>query len=167
MTDATRQRATASIDRIRRDALDRLSRRPMSRSRLADALTRRWKNEPGVRDVIARLERAGLLDDRAFAAEAIRQELARAPAGAELLVQRLLGLGVDEELARDQAARTLEGSDPRADARTLAESRLRSIPARLPRPDRARRLGAVLARRGFDMDTIEEVVRALLGDPEG
>jgi len=151
-------------ERIRRDALARLAKRPMSRTRLSAGLVKRWSDSGAVESVVAGLTRAGLLDDRAFADEAIRQALAKEPAAEAMLVHRLLALGVDESLARDRAAAALAGRDPLADARDLARATYASYPASTPHTTRLRRTAGLLARRGFDEDAIESALAKLLGE---
>ncbi|RMH26002.1 MAG: recombinase RecA [Planctomycetota bacterium] len=147
--------------RVRRDALARLARRPMSRARLAAALIARWGDERAVSEVLDSLARAGLIDDRAFADEAIRQALAEAPAAEAYLVARLVGLGVDEALARQRAAAALANHDEDADARALARECLARAPESLPIEARLRRVAGRLARRGYDEETVRSALDGL------
>ncbi len=141
-------------ERVRRDALDRLARRPLSRSRLADALLKRWKDADAVSRTIDALAGAGLIDDRAFADEAVRQIRARGPLAGRAIVQRLVKLGVPRALAEERVAVAASDDDPAEDARALAAQRLSRMSVSLPTETKRRRIAGLLARRGYDAETI-------------
>lgn len=151
-----------SLDAIRRDALRRLGRRPMSRAKLLEALTRRWKDADAAESVVSQLEAAGLIDDRAFAQEVIRQEFCKGPAAAPALSRRLMTLGVDESLAIAEAEHAVAGANLEDDALRYGASLIASMPADAPDEAKARRLARSLARRGFDDDVIQSVIERLL-----
>lgn len=165
MTQTTHTQAArlSPLDRIRRDALTRLGRRPMSAHKLEQALCRRWKDTDAVEQVIADLRSSGLINDQTFAREAIRQELAKAPIAAPALVRRLVSLGVDEPLAQDETRNALADQDPNAGAARLVAHRLSRMSMDLPKATKARRLAGALARRGFDATTIQEAIESALG----
>lgn len=148
-------------DAIKRDALRRLGRRAMSRAKLREALVRRWKDEDAVGAVVAELEQAGMLNDRAFAQEAIRQELRKSPAAPRALTHRLLTLGVESDIARDEVERAFADRDLRADAIEFAQKRLRRMGRSLSDDAKARRLAGAMARRGFDSDHIRAALDAM------
>lgn len=147
---------------IKKDALRRLGRRAMSCAKLRDALVKRWSEPDTVNEVVAELERAGLLNDRAFAQEAIRQELRKSPAANRALVRRLKLLGVEESIAREEVELATADRNVRAEAHDFAERRLRAMSPKLTDEAKARRLSAALARRGFDYDMIRELTSSLL-----
>ncbi len=155
---------TTTRNSIKRDALRRLGRRAMSCGKLRDALVKRWSDVDEVNEVIAELERAGLLNDRKFAQEAIRQELAKSPAANRALVRRLKLLGVDETIAREEVELATEDRDLRGDARAFAERRLRAMSPKLTDEAKVRRLSAALARRGFDYELIRDITSGLLNE---
>lgn len=131
----------------------------MSRAKLTDALMRRWNDAEAVQHVIQQLAKARILDDAAFAQEAIRQELAKSPAAPPALVRRLATLGVDESIARREVDRALTDRDEKDDIRALARKRLNAMSPNLSPEAKARRLAGALARRGFDAELVHDVVR--------
>jgi regulatory protein len=115
---------------------------------LERGLARQGVRRPERTEAIATLARAGLVDDARVAAtraaalaergrgdDAIRWELGRLGVGAELVERALAGLPPERERAAALVAGAASG----------------------------RRAASLLARRGFDADTIE----ALCGDPAG
>ncbi len=153
-------------ERIRRDALARLARRPLSRSRLADALLKRWKDADAVARTIGALAGAGLIDDRAFADEAVRQIRARGPLAPRALVLRLVKLGVPRALAEERIAAATADDDPADGARALAEQRLSRMPETLPTETKRRRIAGLLARRGYDAEAIAGALERLGRDDD-
>lgn len=159
---ATRVAAAAAHDKAMNDAMRRLNRRALSRRQLDDKLKQR-EHPPEVREqVLDRLEELSLLDDAAFGRALIREINNRRPAGPRLLAQKLRQKGLDSTLIdkllaehRDQADR-----DPTEDAVRLAEKKLASL-ARFDAPTLKRRVYGLLARRGFEPDVIDQVMRQL------
>ena len=70
-------------------AMRALARRPFSRRELATKLAQKGHARDAVDEALARADRAGLLDDEAYAREAARAELARKPAGRRLIESKL------------------------------------------------------------------------------
>ena len=116
--------------------------------------------------VVARLTELGILSDRAFALAGVETGLRRGlsrPYLRHVLERR----GVEEE---DAAWALEEAGNQEPDgvrALRLAEGWARTHPAMVAEPGgRAfRRLGAMLARKGYDEELVGEVCRAVLGDP--
>jgi len=148
--------------KARTDALRLLSTRARSRAELEQGLRRKGHEPEVARRVGQRLERAGLIDDEAYALEAARAEVGRTPAGARRIEQKLRSRGVAGEVARRAAADALEGRDVLEDAVALAGSRIGRM-AGLDRRTLERRLFGVLARRGFDPETGRQAVRRVAG----
>jgi len=149
-------------DCVRRDALRRLERRAMSRRRLADKLRQKGYADDTIAAVLDRLEQVGLLNDLDFGRALIREITRVKPAGPRLLRDRLFKAG----LAESTIAQLLAEVEPSNEAGTieqavtLARRRLATMSG-LDAPTRRRRLWGVLARRGFDPDTIEQVMRQI------
>lgn len=112
--------------------------------------------------VLADLERAGLLDDRAYAAGFAERSLASRPESESRLIQRLRARGVPPELARQAAREAHAGEAPLDMARRALDRAWRRY-AGLP-PDLARqRAGSFLMRRGFPPDVARAAVLERLG----
>jgi len=89
-------------------------------------------------------------------------ELARKPTGRRLLVHKLYRKRLPREVIGRVVEQAVSQTDPVADARSLAQQKLRG--ATLSRCDpqtRRRRLSGMLARRGFDYETIELALAGL------
>jgi regulatory protein len=138
-------------------ALNFLSYRPRSERETRDRLSRGGYSPHIIDLVLERLKELRLVDDESFAQYWIEQRQTHRPRGPRLLRQELNGKGV----SREAAAIAVEAADPGADAAYAAAykkaQQLRSYDAR----EFQQRLGAFLARRGFDWDVIAPVVKRL------
>ena len=147
----------AETDPIREHALCLLDRRGYSRGELAERLVSAGNDRDLADLVIERLTACGLLDDEAYALAVAAAVVKKKPASATLIEQKLLARRVPPEIARRIATGILAGTDP-VEAATrmvrgiLAGGRVRSAEAT------RRRVGAALARRGFDTDIISTVL---------
>ncbi len=133
-------------------ALDYLAYRPRSRAEMIAYLRRRGGTDDQIQEVTARLERAGLLDDLAFAQFWIENRERFRPRGTRALRYELQSKGVSNEVI-EQA---LEGVDTWAGAYRSASKKAPHL-AHLERPAFIRKLIDYLARRGFDYDLAQEV----------
>ncbi len=162
---AFRVEASRTLMKIRKAALARLARRSYSRGDLAERLLKRDFPRELVDRVLDQLAEDGWLDDEQFARQLAESILRQKPAGRRLLVQKLVEKRVDRELAERAARAVLSETDPVEDAIALAERRLRTMSG-LPRMTRIRRLSGLLARRGFDPDTVRSAIRGLRLDDD-
>jgi regulatory protein len=136
--------------------------RARSKGELADRLRQKRVKPEIAQKLIADLERAGTLNDAAFA-RAYAKAAARKPSGARLIESKLRAKHVDGDLAKRAAKTALEGRDLLADATLLAQKRARALPPKLDAAARSRRLLGLLARRGFDGEICRQAVRRALG----
>ncbi len=158
----SRLEALAETERALSAALRLLAVRPRSSAEICQRLRRKGFGPVAVARVLERLRAAGTLDDTAFSRYLIENRQTFRPRGARALRAELRHKGVDRETI--EAAMVAYGGDADAErARALAVAR-----AALPRytrvPDRAtfdRRLGGLLQRRGFDLDTIRPILAIL------
>lgn len=142
----------------REAALRLLAVRPRSAAELVRRLRMKGYGEDVTEGVIDRLRETGMIDDAAFAGMLTRDRVRLRPQGSRRLANELRQKGVDEATARAAIRETLEGEE--TDERELAR---RAAAKWKPRAgeelDRARRrLHGFLARRGFDGETIREVL---------
>ena len=133
-------------------ALRLLAHRPRAERELAERLRRRGFPAATVEAEVARLRRAGLLDDERFARAWVES---RAGRGRLLLRRELLARGVPAALAGEAVAAV----DDRETALALARRRAPRLAGLEFRQFRAR-LGGFLARRGIAHEEIDEAVRA-------
>lgn len=137
-------------------ALNLLSYRPRAEGELRDRLRRRAFPAEAIDAAVERLQRAGLLDDAAFARAWIESRSSSAGRGRRALAGELRSKGVAGAAAEqalsdfDDDARAVEAARPRA-------GKL----AALPYTDFRKRLGGFLVRRGFGYGAAEAAVRAV------
>lgn len=133
-----------------------------TRAQLVGKLLERGYEPQVVKAVVARLVEVGLVDDFEYAAAFLRQRLAGRSASWRRLEQELRRRGVPADAVERARARVIEeeglgGDEAEAARRVLAQvgRRYRGLDPAV----RRRRLMALLARRGFDYDTIAEALK--------
>lgn len=134
-------------------ALRLISRRPRSERELRQAWDRRGVASQAQSAALDRLRRAGQVDDAAFAAAWVENREAFRPTSRRALRSELRLKGVDEQAI----GAAVHGLDEEQAAYRAAQ-RMAPRAAGLPEQDFRRRLGASLARRGFDWETIRAAV---------
>jgi len=145
-----------------------LGARAYATRELRQRLVRRGFPEPDVDAAIARLTAAGLLDDAAYARHLTRSRIVGGRAAPRRVRLELARRGVDRATA-DAAVDAVvedEAVDPAAALEALARRRAVTL-ARLDPATRRRRLYAYLARRGYDADDIQAVLRRIDADAAG
>ena len=155
--------AAAEEEGAVRSALRSLELRAHGAVELARKLERKGHGKDSVSAALTRLDRLGLLDDRAFAQAYIAARSARGR-GPERLRRDLAMLGVEPEIARQVLAESQAGvDDPLAQPLALARKRVAQLKG-LPKEARRRRLAAYLARRGFQGSDVRGVVESVLSE---
>jgi regulatory protein len=159
---AERVGQAAVSDKALQQALNRLNRRAMSRHDL-DFKLKKLGYEQAVREqVLDKLTEMQFLDDEAYGRALIDATMRRKPAGPQLLRQKLFQKGIDRSLIERLVGEATDAQDLAPGAVELARKRLRTL-QRFDLQTRKRRLYGLLARRGFNPDTISSVM-AELGD---
>lgn len=138
-----------------------LTARPRSRAELADALRRRGVPEEVGEPVLDRLSEVGLIDDAAFAESAVHSAHRHRGLGRRALRTELRRRGVPSEIA-DHAVAAVRREDEEQRARELVRRKLGTSTVRDPSA-LARKLGAMLARKGYPEGLAWRVVRDELG----
>ena len=137
--------------------LRQLTLGPRSRAELARTLHRRGCADDVAQTVLDRMTEVGLVDDAAYA-EMLVQSYRRTKGLSDAALRReLREKGVHDQLA----AEAIGGGDPsteRARAEELVARKLRTM-AGLDPQVQARRLAAMLTRKGYPSDTVYAVVR--------
>jgi regulatory protein len=143
-------------------SLDYLSRRPRSRQEIERYLKGKEVPEPTIERVLARLTKAQLLDDLAFAHYWIENRDSFRPRGVRALRYELRQKGLDETII-NEALNSSELDEIDSAYRVGAKQlyRLQSIE---DRREFQQRLATYLARRGFNWETIREVSEQLWND---
>ena len=137
-------------------ALHYLSYRPRSESEMRRYLSRRGCDEGLIGSILARLGRARLIDDEAFARYWIDNRHRFRPRGAWALRSELRQKGV----ANDVLTRALEDVDEDTEALNAATRAVRRF-AHLDEATFRRRLLGFLRRRGFGYQTSRQVIDQL------
>lgn len=135
--------------------------RPRSRQELLDAVLGKGVDEQTARDVLDRFERAGLVDDAAFAQEWVRARTARSGLSRAAVLAELRRKGVDGDSAGDAVAQIDDDAEYQR-ARELVRRKLRASGGSAASVDEAklmRRLLGVLARKGYSSELAHRVVR--------
>jgi regulatory protein len=144
-------------------ALDMLEARSRAVTELRRLLVRKGEPEADVDAAIERLRANGLLDDDNFARQLTRSKALGAGLSRRRIQQELSKRGV----ARDTSAEAIdhvfdeEGVDEDASIERVARKKLRTL-TKVDDPTRKRRLYGFLARRGYDNDEIQRVLRDVL-----
>ena len=112
---------------------------------------------------VERLLSSGLLDDARFATEFARQRLVVGGASVRRVEQQLAARGISRDVARAAAAQVAsdEGVDTLVSMERLAHKKLRSY-GDLEAAVKRRRLFGFLARKGYELDDIKQLVSRIL-----
>ena len=155
--DIERLQAADDVERAHEKALHFLSNRPRSEWEVRQNLQKAGYEAAAIERVLERLRGVGLVDDVAFARYWLDNRAQFRPKGALALRQELRRKGVAREVIDAVLTESEHADDAAALHAALAQAdRYR----RLPRPEFAQKLGAYLARRGFDYETVREAVNA-------
>ena len=129
-------------------ALYLLSLRDYARAQLQRKLEREAGSELA-RETVERLERAGLLNDGAYARRLARDMVERRQFSRRRTLQELTARGLDRETA-EEAVEELEPDDAEQALELLRKKRYNE----LSDPDTRRRAASALARAGFGWDAV-------------
>ncbi|MEO7195278.1 MAG: regulatory protein RecX [Pseudonocardiaceae bacterium] len=138
-----------------------LTARQRSRAELADVLRGRGIPEEVSEPVLDRLTEVGLVDDAVFAESAVHSAHLHRGLGRRALSTELRRRGVPDEIVREAVA-TVQPEDEELRARELVRRKLRTSTVR-EASTLARKLGGMLARKGYPEALARRVVRDELG----
>jgi len=158
---ASLQRAD-EVEAAAQRAMRLVAIRPRSERELRDALTRARVPEPIQRAALERLRETGAIDDQAFAKVWVENRQAFRPRSSLALKVELRRKGV----AAETISAVLERVDDEAAALQAARTAGRRLHG-LSQEEFRRRLGGLLARRGFDYSIIRPVVERLWRETSG
>jgi regulatory protein len=154
-------RADAEIDKAYNDTIRLLAARPRSSAELRSYLRDKGAAPSTIDSVIERLQAQGYVDDAAFAAFWIKNRQQFKPRGKRALQFELRQKGLDDSIIQD----SLAGLETNQAARQAAQSKIN----RLRGSDKrifTQKLSAHLLRRGFDYDTVREVIAQVIAELE-
>jgi regulatory protein len=155
----------AAILHVQDRALNMLAARGRASKELRRLLVRKGEAPELVDIVVERLQRAGFLDDEAYARAVARAKAVGQGHSRRRVGQELFRRGVDREVADAAIADTFEEEavDEESLVERAARKKARSL-AGLEPAVRDRRLYAFLARRGFDGDAIRRAMKTVTGE---
>ncbi len=155
--DIERLQAADAVEKAREKALRFLSNRPRSEWEVRQNLLKAGYGDEAIDRALERLRGVGLVDDAAFVRYWIDNRAQFKPKGEAALRQELRRKGVDREVIDTVLEESGHAEDRAAIRAAVAKAdRYRQ----LPREEFAQKLGAYLARRGFDYETVREAVQA-------
>jgi regulatory protein len=138
-----------------------LTSRARTRAELAEKLMRRGYADDVADRVLSRLTSAGLIDDADFAVQWVQSRHTYAGKGKRALAAELRAKGVSAENAAAALAH-IDGDSERSRAAELVAKKLRSESLEDGGIKAARRLVAMLARRGYSQSMAYDVVKLAL-----
>ncbi len=154
-------RQADAVERATDRAVRLLARRPYSKAELRRYLAKKDVPNAVVQATLAKLERLGYVDDRAFADYWVENRERFRPRGLRALRYELRQKGIAAEIV--EAA--LQNVDPHASAYRAAQTYTRRLRG-LARRDAQNKLAAFLQRRGFAYAVVREVVEEVLSELE-
>jgi regulatory protein len=152
--------AEAETLRVLDRALAMLAVRAYAVRELRLALIRKKEAEPLVEAAVARLVTLGALNDEVFARQFTRSRISRE--GVRRIQSELARRGVPREAISSaiDEVREEERIDPAEALAAVAARKLKSM-TKLDAPTKRRRLYGFLARRGYEPDEIQRVLKAI------
>jgi regulatory protein len=142
-------------------ALRHLDRRAYGIAELKTALVRKGADEQAVDQALARLAKAGLLDDDAYAAALVEQRHTARHLSRRAVALDLRRRGLADDVV-EAATGDLDDDSDWHGARAVAAAQMRRL-AGLDDTVARRRLTGALARRGYDPGIVGGVVAEVLG----
>jgi regulatory protein len=156
----TLELVSPDIEKAREAALRMLDRSRRTRRELERRLAEQGHEREAIAAALDRLARVGVVDDVEYARAFARSKLAKRGVALRVVRQELKRRGVgdaDLELGLE-AFQGGEGERARAEQALLPLWRRHRA---LDPPERRARCAAALARRGFDYDTVRDVLDAI------
>jgi len=146
-------------------ALKFLSRRPRSEKEIIDNLLKKRASIQDITVIIDLLKKQKFLDDKTFAKWWIEQRMRFRPKGWYVLIQELKQKGIANELLKELEEEIKTGvlgvTSEYEQALVVAQKRMKKLKD-APKGDIYQKIGGLLGRRGFSIDTIKRVIDHIL-----
>lgn len=146
--------------RAKNYALGLLRENIYSKTQMTQQLEREGFREQTIRTIITELINSGHIRDRLFAEKWVQRRLKSNPRGRTVLKQELIDKGVDSETA-EQVLDEVKAEDEKRLALQIAQKQSKKY-KNLSTQVAKRRLHGFLARRGFESETILQVIEKVL-----
>jgi SOS response regulatory protein OraA/RecX len=141
-------------------ALKWLAVRELSEFQIRQRLRTRQVSPGTIEDVVAKLHRAGALDDRRTALACARTEALVKRRGRHRVMRQLESIGIDRDLARRTIQDVFEDVDERELMERALAGRLGKRSRTIRDPAEYRRLFTFLIRQGFDASAVTALLRS-------
>ena len=141
-------------------ALKLLTIRPRSEAELKRRLMEKGYEPLVITPVIEALKRVSLIDDMEFARIWVKNRMATRPRGKTMLMAELKRKGLKNEIINEVLDKFPEEYDEIKIVKEIAEKRLKVFKG-LNEQVKKRRLFGYLARRGFSIDIINEILNSI------
>ncbi|MGH7246458.1 MAG: regulatory protein RecX [Candidatus Levyibacteriota bacterium] len=150
-------------DKIYAKVLRFLTIRPRSEKEVTDYLTKKKINDAESLLILDRLKKQKFLDDKAFAVWYIKSRKTFKPKGERLIRFELKQKGITKEII-DTVLQNFQESLPtdEENAKEILFRKKKKYEG-LSRNERFQKAGSMLARRGYDLDTIKQVIDEVFG----
>lgn len=142
-----------------------LSYRSRSCRELRERLRRKRFSKKIIDRIVKDLEELNFVNDREFSKTFVETRSSTNPCGRRLIEQELRKKGIDEEIIRDICEEAFNRDKEYELASSLALRRL-SRYKNIDERTKWKRLYGHLARRGFPLETVREVLSGILGSNE-
>jgi regulatory protein len=143
-----------------------LTGRFRSRKEVEEKIFRAGFSKEVVRRILDDLEEDNLLDDVRFSRNLAESLIRTKPCGASYVEHKLLGRGVDRDLARNTVRDLFPTEEEELEtALSAARKKLRTLRAG-SLADRRRKLAAHLSRKGFSSFVVRKACDTVLSDPD-
>lgn len=152
----TARQSQDSLEKAKEQVISLIARRPRSVAEVRRYLQGKGYDEPQIEQVITRLQAIDLLNDQTFSEYWLEQRQTFKPRSQRALRFELQQKGI----SRDVMASLLDEVDEIAAATQAAQSKLNSL-RHLPEEQFRAKLGGFLQRRGFQYDTIRQIMDEL------
>ncbi|RKU17358.1 hypothetical protein C6501_04220 [Candidatus Poribacteria bacterium] len=146
--------------RAKNYALNILREDIYSKSQMTQQLEREGFRERTIKTIIAELIQSGHIRDRLYAEKWVQRRLKSNPRGRAVLKQELIDKGVDPQTA-EQVLAEVKAEDEKKLALHIAQKQSKKY-KNLSTQVAKRRLHGFLARRGFESETILQVIEKVL-----
>lgn len=140
-----------------------ISRRMYSSKEVRNKLAEQGYTEEIIENTIDAIKGFGYIDDKVFAEEWVSSRIHNKPKGKIVLKRELSGKGIDEDVIEEVLNDAISDTNQMDSALEIAEKKARSY-KNDDKISAKRKLQSFLIRRGFDFDTVREVVDKVLKD---
>ena len=146
-------------EKAKRYTYNLLRIRPRSEKELILRLRKKGFSEKTVNDVVSFLKKEELINDLEFAKEWVDSRLRTTPKGKTLLKEELAAKGISPSIIDKTLSEKMQ--DEEKIAKDIAEEKLKALKG-LPQIKIKRKLFDYLRRRGFEEETVENIINSLV-----